>query len=135
MEPIDRELAQGIGSGAVLHASQQEKDTLNRMRRGVFDTGSRSTRDMQAQAGDLEYQRGQTAADAAAVRQRGEIAAQGVAQRGIEAEKVKGATAEREAALALMDKVAERSTAAQCARGRTLGADKNYDMADFVTQC
>ena len=44
-------------------------------------------------------------------------------------------TAEREAALALMDKVAERSTATQCTRGRTLGADKNYDTADFVTQC
>ena len=44
-------------------------------------------------------------------------------------------TAEREAALALMDKVAERSAATQCTRGRTLGSDKNYDTADFVTQC
>ena len=31
--------------------------------------------------------------------------------------------------------MAERSTATQCARGRTLGADKNYDTADSVTQC
>jgi len=31
--------------------------------------------------------------------------------------------------------MAERSTAMQYARGRTLGAHKNYDTADSVTQC
>ena len=44
-------------------------------------------------------------------------------------------TAEREAALALMDKLAEPGPALVCTRQRTLGADKNYDTADFVTQC
>jgi transposase len=42
-------------------------------------------------------------------------------------------TAEREAALALMDKTAE--PIAQAGRRRTLGADKNYDTAEFVSQC
>lgn len=40
-------------------------------------------------------------------------------------------TAEREAALALMDTTAD----SQCPKRRTLGADKNYDTADFVIQC
>ena len=44
-------------------------------------------------------------------------------------------TAEREAALALMDKTADPSAEPACTRRRTLGADKNYDTADFVTQC
>lgn len=48
-------------------------------------------------------------------------------------------TAEREAALVLMDKPAaqgaEQSPEASTARQRTLGADKNYDTADFVAAC
>ena len=44
-------------------------------------------------------------------------------------------TAEREAALALMDKTADPSPDPARTRRRTLGADKNYDTADFVTQC
>lgn len=44
-------------------------------------------------------------------------------------------TAEREAALALMDKTADPSLDPARARHRTLGGDKNYDTADFVTQC
>ncbi len=42
-------------------------------------------------------------------------------------------TAEREAALALMDKTASKDTAPT--RRRTLGADKNYDTAEFVAEC
>ena len=44
-------------------------------------------------------------------------------------------TAEREAALALMDKTADPNANLAHTRRRTLGADKNYDTADFVTQC
>ena len=44
-------------------------------------------------------------------------------------------TAEREAALALMDKTADPSPEPARTRRRTLGGDKNYDTADFVTQC
>lgn len=44
-------------------------------------------------------------------------------------------TAEREAALALMDKTADPSAELACTKRRTLGADKNYDTVDFVTQC
>jgi transposase len=44
-------------------------------------------------------------------------------------------TAEREAALALMDTIADPSPDPARTRRRTLGADKNYDTADFVTQC
>jgi transposase len=40
-------------------------------------------------------------------------------------------TAEREAALALLDATADPA----CPKRRTLGADKNYDTADFVTRC
>ena len=40
-------------------------------------------------------------------------------------------TAEREAALALMDVTAHPASP----KRRTLGADKNYDTADFVAQC
>lgn len=40
-------------------------------------------------------------------------------------------TAEREAALALIDTTADSA----CPKRRTLGADKNYDTADFVIQC
>jgi IS5 family transposase len=42
-------------------------------------------------------------------------------------------TAEREAALALLDQTAEPEQAA--APRRTLGADKNYDTAEFVAEC
>ncbi len=44
-------------------------------------------------------------------------------------------TAEREAALELMDKTADPSSDPARTRRRTLGADKNYDTADFVIQC
>ena len=44
-------------------------------------------------------------------------------------------TAEREAALALMDMTADPSSDPARTRRRTLGGDKNYDTADFVTQC
>jgi transposase len=44
-------------------------------------------------------------------------------------------SAEREAALALMDKTAEPSPEPARTKRRTLGADKNYDTADFVAQC
>jgi transposase len=40
-------------------------------------------------------------------------------------------TAEREAALALMDATADPASP----KRRTLGTDKNYDTADFVSQC
>jgi transposase len=49
--------------------------------------------------------------------------------------KSQGREAQREAALALMDKTAEPSAELACTKRRTLGADKNYDTADFVTQC
>ena len=48
-------------------------------------------------------------------------------------------TAEREAALALLDKPAPQGprqpTESTTARQRTLGADKNYDTANFVAAC
>ena len=44
-------------------------------------------------------------------------------------------TAEREAALALMDKTADPSPGPACIKRRTLGADKNDDTAGFVAQC
>jgi len=44
-------------------------------------------------------------------------------------------TAEREAAVALMDNTADPSPEPARTRRRTLGADKNYDTAEFVTQC
>jgi len=44
-------------------------------------------------------------------------------------------TAEREAALALLDQSAAQDPGPGCTQQRTLGADKNYDTADFVSQC
>jgi transposase len=42
-------------------------------------------------------------------------------------------TAEREAALTMMDKTADQDPAST--QWRTLGADKNYDTAEFVAEC
>jgi len=44
-------------------------------------------------------------------------------------------TAEREAALTMMDQSAAKDQDPASPRRRTLGADKNYDTAEFVTQC
>jgi transposase len=44
-------------------------------------------------------------------------------------------TAEREAALALLDQRTTAEQASARAKPRTLGADKNYDTAEFVSQC
>ena len=54
-------------------------------------------------------------------------------RRGFQRQKTGKPTAQ--AGINLRPEMAERSTATQCARGRTLGADKNYDTADSVTQC
>jgi transposase len=44
-------------------------------------------------------------------------------------------TAEREAALIMMDESAAKDQDPACTRRRTLGADKNYDTAEFVAEC
>ena len=44
-------------------------------------------------------------------------------------------TAEREAALTMMDQSAAKDQDPESTPRRTLGADKNYDTAEFVAQC
>jgi transposase len=44
-------------------------------------------------------------------------------------------TAEREAALIMMDESAAKDQDPACTRRRTLGADKNYDTVEFVAEC
>jgi hypothetical protein len=44
-------------------------------------------------------------------------------------------TAEREAALMMIDQSAAKDQDPACTRRRTLGADKNYDTAEFVAEC
>ena len=62
-------MVRGLVNSGVLKASQAETDTLRRMGRGTFDAGTANTRGQQNQQQDLEFARGQQAADAQAQRQ------------------------------------------------------------------